>query len=92
MGNLVRWMCRSPTRPGHRSAHVCLSTSESARSYAAAHASADAAPFLQKKCGWLHLGEWVATAAGKGEAVVRWTWHNQYSTTKIGRASCRERV
>ncbi|EOD31475.1 hypothetical protein EMIHUDRAFT_231872 [Emiliania huxleyi CCMP1516] len=46
------------------------------------YASVDEVPFLQKKCGWLHLGEWAATAAGKGEpGAVRWTWHNQYSTT-----------
>jgi len=46
------------------------------------YASMEKVPFLQKKCGWLHLGEWVATAAGKGEsAAVRWTWHNQYTTT-----------
>ncbi|EOD32716.1 hypothetical protein EMIHUDRAFT_230507 [Emiliania huxleyi CCMP1516] len=46
------------------------------------YASMEEVPFLQKKCGWLHLGEWAATAAGKGEpAAVRWTWHNQYSTT-----------
>ena len=46
------------------------------------YASEKEVPFLQKKCGWLHLGEWVATAAGKGEpAAVRWKWNNQYTTT-----------
>ncbi|EOD35777.1 hypothetical protein EMIHUDRAFT_467364 [Emiliania huxleyi CCMP1516] len=46
------------------------------------YASMEEVPFLQKKCGWLHLGEWVATAAGKGEpAAVRWTWNNKYTTT-----------
>ena len=45
------------------------------------YASEKEVPFLQKKCGLLNLGEWAATAAGKGEAAVRWTWHNQYSTT-----------
>ena len=40
------------------------------------YASLDEVPFLQKKCGWLHLGEWVETDKG-----VRWEWHNKYTTT-----------
>ena len=38
--------------------------------------SADAAPFLQQKCAWLGLGEFVVTDEG-----VRWEWHNKYTTT-----------
>jgi len=40
------------------------------------YASAKKAPFLQQKCGWLGLGQWVATDDG-----VRWEWHNKYTTT-----------
>ena len=41
------------------------------------HPSADAVPFLQKKCSELGLGEWTPTANGG----VRWQWHNKYATT-----------
>ena len=40
------------------------------------YSSAADAPFLQKKCGWLGLGEWATTDDG-----VRWEWHNMYTTT-----------
>ena len=41
------------------------------------YASMEEVPFLQKKCGTLRLGEWAATAAGKGEpsGAVRWSAH-----------------
>ena len=40
------------------------------------YASAKDPPFLQKKCGWLHLGEWKPDGDG-----VRWEWLNTYTTT-----------
>ena len=41
------------------------------------YASVEDIPFLQKRCGWLGLGEWKATEAGG----VEWQWHNMYETT-----------
>ena len=40
------------------------------------YSSENELPFLQKKCGWLHLGEWAPDSKG-----VCWEWHNQYATT-----------
>ena len=42
------------------------------------HASLDEVPFVQKKCGLLHLGEWAVSDDGQ---EVRWEWHNKYVTT-----------
>ena len=42
------------------------------------YASFEEVPYLQKKCGWLDLGEWVACEDEEG---VRWEWHNNYATT-----------
>ena len=39
--------------------------------------TADAVPYLQKKCGELGLGEWTPTASNG----VHWQWHNKYATT-----------
>lgn len=40
------------------------------------HSSADAVPFLQKKCEQLSLGRWEQG----GEGIV-WAWTNNYATT-----------
>ena len=40
------------------------------------YATAEEAPFLQKKCGLLGLGAWGETGTG-----VQWEWHNMYTTS-----------
>ena len=39
--------------------------------------SEEMAPYLQKKCGWLGLGEWKPVETGG----IRWAWFNTYETT-----------
>ena len=43
------------------------------------YASEGELPFLQKKCGSMHLGEWAPSDGNKGG--VCWEWHNKYATT-----------
>ena len=40
--------------------------------------SAEAMPYLQKKCGELGLGDWTPSTVSNG---VCWQWHNKYATT-----------
>ena len=41
--------------------------------------SLESVPFLQKKCGWLGLGEWKKIEAGG----VCWEWHNMYALSPL---------